>query len=305
LGSLLSDLSSDYNALTSSGGASWLAREVLRLHGADVVTYLQGQLTQDVESIDVGDSGWSFVLQPHGKVDGFVRLTRVGDQEFLMDYDRGQTQVLTERLERFKMRTKITIEPTAFKVLAVRGAALVSPTQKDVVVASVSWKGMTGYDLIGADPSVPDGVIEVDDEAYEVLRVSAGFPIMGAELDHLTIPAEAGANDLAISFTKGCYTGQELVARIDARGGNVPRHLRAIVFEGDEHIPRGATIAPKSGGVNAKPLGVLTSVAFSPKLHKYVGLALIRRDAHPPVDATIEWDDGPTSCRIEQLPLEL
>jgi folate-binding protein YgfZ len=304
LGSLLSDLSSDYTALTSSGGASWLRREVVRAHGADVVTYLQGQLTQDIEPIDIGESRWSFVLQPHGKVDGFLRLTRVAQDEFLIDCDRGQTETLIERLERFKMRTKVEFESTSFKVLAVRGVDLPTPTQKDVTVATVSWKGMTGYDLIGENPSVPDGIVEVDDEAYEALRITVGFPLFGAELDQLTIPAEAGANDLAISFNKGCYTGQELVARIDSRGGNVPRHLRAIVFECDEHIPRGATIVPKSGGSNAKPLGVLTSVAFSPKLEKYVGLALIRRDALPPVEAVIEWDDGPTSCRIEQLPLE-
>jgi tRNA-modifying protein YgfZ len=300
----LSDLSSDYNALTSTGGASWLTREVLRATGADVVTYLQGQLTQDIEHIGVGDARWSFVLQPHGKVDGFVRLIRIGEEEFLIDCDRGQTDVVIERLERFKMRTKIDFEKTDFKVLAVRGQDLEEPQQDGVIVAAVSWKGMTGFDLIGANPTVPEGVVEVDDEAYEALRITVGFPHVGAELDQLTIPAEAGANELAISFTKGCYTGQELVARIDARGGNVPRHLRAVTFECDEHIPRGATIMPKAGGVNIKPLGTLTSVAFSPKLDKYVGLALIRRDALPPVDATIEWDDGPTSCRIEQLPLE-
>jgi folate-binding protein YgfZ len=128
---------------------------------------------------------------------------------------------------------------------------------------------------------------------------------MGAELDQLTIPAEAGVNELTISFAKGCYTGQELVARIDSRGGNVPRHLRLITFVCDEHIPRGAEIVPAKVTATSKSLGTLTSVAFSPALQKYVGLGLIRRDAHPPTDATIVWDDGPTPCRIEQLPLSL
>lgn len=304
LGNLLSDLTSDYNALTSTGGASWLAREVLRVHGDDVVTYLHGQVTQDVEGMAVGESKWSFILQPHGKVDGFLRLSRIAETEFLVDCDRGQPDALIERLERFKMRTKIEIEKTSFKVLAIRGIDIPTPQQQGVIVAAVAWKGMNGFDLIGENPVIPEGIHEVDDEAYEALRISVGFPVMGAELDQLTIPAEAGANDLAISFAKGCYTGQELVARIDARGGNVPRHLRAVVFECDEHVPRGATIVPAKTGVNVKPFGTLTSVAFSPKQNKYVGLALVRRDGLPPVDAIIEWDDGPTPCRIEQLPLE-
>jgi folate-binding protein YgfZ len=300
----LSDLTSDYNALLTTGGAFWLSREVLRAEGPDVVSFLHGQVTQHVENIDVGHSAWSFILQPHGKVDGFIRLNRTAEDVFLIDYDRGQTEVLLERLDRFKMRTKVEFTTTNFKVLAVRGVDLVRPEQPDVVVAPVAWKGMNGFDLIGESPVVPEGVPEVDHEAYEALRITTGFPVMGAELDQLTIPAEAGANDLAISFAKGCYTGQELVARIDARGGNVPRHLRAIVFDCDEHIPRGAVIMPVKTGPNVKPLGALTSVAFSPKYDKYVGLALVRRDALPPVDAVIEWDDGPTSCRIEQLPLE-
>jgi folate-binding protein YgfZ len=304
LGNLLSDLASDYKALLTTGGASWLSREVLRAHGPDVVSFLHGQVTQDVEKIGVGESAWSFILQPHGKVDGFVRLTRVEPEAFLIDFDRGQAYTLIERLERFKMRTKVEFEKTSHKVLAIRGVDVAVPVQDGAVVVPVAWKGMNGFDILGDAPQIPEGLAEVDDEAYEALRITTGFPVMGAELDQLTIPAEAGANDLAISFAKGCYTGQELVARIDARGGNVPWHLRAIVFECDEHIPRGATVMPVKGGVNAKPLGTLTSVAFSPKYDKYIGLALVRRDALPPVDAVIEWDDGPTSCRIEQLPLE-
>lgn len=303
LGNLLSDLTTDYNALLTSGGAVWLSREVIRISGADVVSYLHGQVTQDVEAIAVGQSRWSFVLQPHGKVDGFLRLTRTADDTFLIDVDQGQTETIIERLERFRMRTKVQLEALSWKVLAVRGADVVVPEAGSDIAVAVSWRGMVGYDLLSENPTMPAGVVEVDYEAYEALRISVGFLTMGAELDQLTIPAEAGVNDLAISFAKGCYTGQELVARIDARGGNVPRHLRAIVFKCDEHVPRGALITPV-GSVNVKPLGVLTSVAFSPKLQQYVGLALIRRDALPPVDAAIIWDDGPTPCRIEQLPLE-
>ena len=92
------------------------------------------------------------------------------------------------------------------------------------------WGGLAGYDLLGADPVAPDGAVAVSQDDYEAARIEAGFPRHGAELDERTIPAEAGLVEASVSFTKGCYTGQELVARIDSRGSNVPRHLRGLLL---------------------------------------------------------------------------
>ena len=83
---------------------------------------------------------------------------------------------------------------------------------------------------LGPQPSPPTGVPLVSLEAYQAVRIEAGVPAMGAELTDRTIPAETGIIDRTVSFTKGCYTGQELVARIDSRGGHVPRHLRGLVL---------------------------------------------------------------------------
>ena len=96
------------------------------------------------------------------------------------------------------------------------------------------------------------------------------------------------------SFTKGCYTGQELVARIDSRGGNVPRHLRGLVLDG--MAPAGAGIE-----VGGKTVGTLTSVAA--KGPGAVALAYIGRDVEAPAEAVVSWEGGHVAARIEALPL--
>lgn len=298
----MSDIDSDYKLLREDVGGVWLRRDVVRASGPDALTYLQGQLSQDVSTLAIGDNALSFLLQPHGKVDALLRVTRTGDDELLIDFDSGYVDVVLERLERFKMRTKVTFEATPHKVLAVRGPGSASYRVEGEPSAAVDWPGMTGFDAFTNE--APAGLQMCDPEAYDALRIEAGIPYMGRELDERTIPAEAGINDRAISFKKGCYTGQELVARIDARGGNVPRRLRGLVVDGTEAPPGGTRVMP-AGRVTAstKPLGVLTSAAYSPRLQKVVALAYLRRDVNPPLEGVVDWDEGPLACKVEDLPL--
>jgi folate-binding protein YgfZ len=121
---------------------------------------------------------------------------------------------------------------------------------------------------------------------------------MGRELDDKTIPAETGLVERAVSFTKGCYTGQELVARIDSRGGNVPRRLRGVVVAGDALPPVGAAVS-----VEGKDVGSLTSVAWSAARSAAVALAFVGRAVTPPAEAVLAWDGGSAPARIESLPL--
>jgi len=176
-----------------------MSRDTIRVEGPDAAAYLQGQISQDVDAIGVGETAWSLVLQPNGKLASWFRIHRVAEQEFLLDTDEGQGSGLVARLERFKLRTDATID--------------VSDTQ---LPAPVMWPG-------APDPS---------DERQRIL---AGMPKMGAELTDETIPGEGGQQliDLSVSFATGCYTGQELVARIDSRGGNVPRPIRVIQADGE------------------------------------------------------------------------
>jgi folate-binding protein YgfZ len=119
-------------------------------------------------------------------------------------------------------------------------------------------------------------------------RVEARWPAMGKELNDKTIPAETGLVERAASFTKGCYTGQELVARIDSRGGNVPRHLRLVELVGGP-APEGAAVE-----VGGKERGRLTSVSSDERF----ALAYVHRDVDPPADAVVRWDGGQVPARI-------
>jgi tRNA-modifying protein YgfZ len=117
-------------------------------------------------------------------------------------------------------------------------------------------------------------------EAWESVRIEAGIPRMGAELDERTIAAEADLLDRSVSFTKGCYTGQELVARLDARGNRVARHLRGLVVTGSPSIP--TEVAPGTEILaQGKVVGTVTSSAWSPTWQCPVALGYVHRTVEP------------------------
>jgi folate-binding protein YgfZ len=293
-----SALADDYNALRRSAGVVELSRDYVRVAGPDASKFLQGQLSQDVVALAVGTSAWSLLLAPQGKVVAFLRMTRVGDDDFVLDTDAGWGQAVIERLNRFKLRVKADVEAMdGWRCLAVRGPdahrAAPDGTASD-------WPGLPGVDLLGPDVEPPPAASArpCSLEAYEVVRIEAGVPVMGRELNESTIPEEAGIVDRSVSFTKGCYTGQELVARIDSRGGNVPRRLRGLVLTGDSLPPPGAALH-----LGGKEVGVVTSAAYSPGRGAPVALAYVRRAVDPPADAELKWDGGTAVARIEVLPL--
>ncbi|HMS88040.1 MAG TPA: hypothetical protein PKE56_06335 [Acidimicrobiales bacterium] len=227
-----------------------VTRDLVAVVGPDAATYLQGQLSQDVAGLAVGDSTWTFVLAPQGKVEGWGRITRVADDAFEVLVDAGAGEAWEARLRRFLLRTKadITVTP-AVPVLALRGEG-----SADVVAATgpdawrpAGWPAVDGFDLVLAGAAAEDavtrvvgaGVVEVGAAELEALRIRAVVPAWGSELDADTIPATVGqwVIDASVSFTKGCYTGQELVARIDSRGGNVPRLLHRAEVQGPPPSP--------------------------------------------------------------------
>jgi folate-binding protein YgfZ len=276
-----------------------VARDVVRVSGPDAVTFLQGQISQDVAALAVGSSAWSFVLQPQGKVDAWFRVTRTGDDELVLDVDGGFGESLVTRLERFKLRTKADFELVAdWRCLAVRGVPQPASAQLDpperAIVCESGWEGVDGFDLLGPSPEPPEGVAEGTREQYESLRIECGVPAMGRELTERTIPAEAGVVDRSVSFTKGCYTGQELVARIDSRGGNVPRRLRGLILDGDAVPADGTPLR-----IEGDEVGVITSAARSDRLDAVVALAYVKRDVEVPTGGDV---DGRVA-RIEPLPL--
>lgn len=280
--------------LTSTPGAAWLDRDVVSLHGPDAIAFAQGQLSQDVDALAVAGSAFSFVLSPRGMVDAFVRVTRTGADRLVLDLDAGFGPALIARLERFKLRIEAETASLDWRVLALRGPGsselAVSPFGPD----GSTWRlapethGAEGVDLLGPEPDLPRAIEMVDAESYEALRVATGTPRMGQELDDSTIPAASGLVDRSVSFTKGCFTGQELVARIDSRGGATPTRLRGIVAEAGAVLRSGEEVR-----ANDKVVATITSAA------DHLALAYVRREVTPPADAVV----GSTAVRVVELPM--
>jgi folate-binding protein YgfZ len=306
----MSDPSAD-QALRTSVGAVAIPRDVVVATGPEAETYLQGQLSQDVAVLTVGASAPSLVLQPQGKVVAWLRVTRTADDSFVLDTDAGWGAQLLARLQRFKLRTKVDLEAATWSCVALRGpgaaevgAGLDLASLGVVAVVPAGWPGAPGVDLLGPSVAVPGGVELVPTAAYEALRIESGVPAMGAEATDATIPAELGTwlIDASVSFTKGCYTGQELVARIDSRGSQVPRPVRGLVFAGADVPLSGATLRA-SAEADAKEVGHVTSVAWSSGLGAAVGLGIVGRAVEVGTEVVVRWDGGEATARVEDLPL--
>jgi tRNA-modifying protein YgfZ len=292
-------------------------RDVIRIAGPEATGYLQGQLSQDVEALQVGASARSFVLQPTGKVDAWVRVTRVADDDYVVDVDGGHQDALLGRLRRFLLRTKAEIQPLDWRCLAFRGDEASRAAAESGVDAELrlpaDWPEVEGIDLLGPRvawrPAASPGTVFTDCEAYEALRISAGVPAMSAELTEKTIPAEAGqwVVDTSVSFTKGCFTGQELVARIDSRGGNVPRQLRGLLVHGAAAPPAGATLQVDGGDVGTLTSSAAPGAAAAGENSALpagpVALAYVRRSVDVPAEGVVTWPDGEVTVSVRALPL--
>ena len=248
------------------------------VEGPDAGSYLQGQLSQDVAALAVGGTAWSLLLEPSGKLGSWLHVRRLAAERFVLEVDPATVDAVLARLNRFKLRTDATI--------ALTGADLGS-TDPSAVTGGAQPEG--GAPL--------DGASRAEDEAA---RIEAGVPRAGAEVSADVIPAELGGwlIDRSVSFTKGCYTGQELVARIDSRGGNVPRHLRGLLVAGETVPPVGAEIV-----VDGLVVGSITSAAHSARLAAPVALGFVKRTVEPPTAAVVTWDGGSAPAEIRVLPL--
>ncbi len=296
----------------------------VRVSGPDARSFLDSLASQDLTVLADGDGAHSLLLQPQGKLTADFRVLQIGAEELWLDTDVGVGEVLAAGLNRFKIRVKVDVVDTAAEHgrIAVKGpnaaARVADALNVDVPArqhAHVGWKGarvvradwpaLPGVDVVGPradvdaarDALVAAGVAPAGLLALEVLRVEAGIPRQGFELDDTTIPQEAYLERDAVSFTKGCFLGQELVCRIDTRG-HVNRLLRGVVIEG--------TAAPEIGAevkLGEKVVGRVTTVARSPRLG-IVALALLRREVEPPAELTVALDDGANApARAQELPL--
>jgi folate-binding protein YgfZ len=326
--STVGGLEHDTAALRKGAGAFRAARDVVAVRGPNAEEYLQGQLSQDVVVLAVGETADSLLLEPDGKLCALLRVTRTDGQGFVLDVDAGYGDAVVARLRRFLLRAKVELESLDWRCLSLRGAGvdeaagglLTVLAERGVLALPFEWNGWTGVDLLGPSDVVlgpegldlPAGIVACGADAVEACRIVSGVPAMGAELTPKTIPHEAGVVARTVSFTKGCYTGQELVARIDSRGGNVPRRLVGIVAPAGPPevvaLSPGMTLhageAPEGdAAAEDKVVGTLTSAAWSVELGAWVALGYLHRNVAAPGPARVRSGDGIGGSRPVEVAL--
>lgn len=251
-------------------------REQLRVTGPDRVSFLHGMVTNDVTGLAVGASNYAAVLTPKGAMVGEVRVLQRAD-ELVLDTGPGRGAAVRDFLSKYLISEEA--ELVEAPELALVG--LVGP-QAELWAARVI-EGLGRYEsfLGGVDVLVPRGVLGdvlarlgelpvLDGETAEVLRVERGVPAWGAELTEATIPLEANL-ERALNYKKGCYIGQEVIARATYRG-QMNKRLMGLEL-GEAEVAKGTEL--KQG---ERKVGWVTSVVRSPKRGQVVGLGYLHRD---------------------------
>ncbi len=289
-------LPAEHRTLTEACGlVDRAGRGRLALTGPDAKSFLQGQLTNDTEALEPGRGCFAAFLTHKGKMLGDLRVLDLGD-ELLLSCERSALQDLFNMIRRYKLGSdlelhKRTIEMGELSLIGpearrVAGADGLGEAEHDNVRAEIGGHPVVlvatdlGVDVF-CDAERTEGVrgalvvagaVETGEAAAEAVRVERGRPRYGLDLDDSVIPQEAGLNERAVSFTKGCYVGQETVARLFYRG-KPNRHLRGLRLS-----------APVEAGtplrLGEKEVGRVSSPVLSPA-HGPIALAIVRREANP------------------------
>jgi folate-binding protein YgfZ len=293
----------DYELVTEAAG--WTDRPgsaFVRLRGGETIDFLQGQVTNDVEALAPGGGCYAVVLNHKGKLRTDLRVLRGGDW-FQLDTDQVGAAVLLHMVQTYTLGRDVSVEDLSADRALLRLVGPASAASLDVAPppeehAFVEGEhGLYVRTALGVDVFTPDldatvaalGVPRVSDEAVECVRVESGRPRLGLDMDGDTIPQEAGLNERAVSFTKGCYVGQETVARLHYRG-KPNRHLRGLRLEAP--AARGDEIL-----LGEKVVGKVGSACESPRLGP-IALALVRREASPGDEVLVAG----TPATVAELP---
>jgi len=290
------ELDAQYRAIREEAGLLDRSdRPRITVKGSEAAEFLQGQVTNDVESLTPGAGCYAALLDRKGKVRADMRILRIAADEFLIDTEPDTGDVLIRHLGTYNVGRDASVEPdgtgrallSLVGPLAAKLAGDLPPASehahREAFVAGVRCTAIATADgidlLVPADGAAAvrshltgAGAQPVVEAAVEIARVEAGRPRVGHEIDAATMPAEAGINDRAISFTKGCYIGQETVARLHYKG-KPNRHLRRLRPE-----------APVAAGdpivAGDRAVGKVGTAVISPA-EGPLALAIVRREAEP------------------------
>jgi folate-binding protein YgfZ len=308
-------LADQYRALTQRCGlVDRSERGKLALTGPDAKEFLQGQVTNDIERLVPGKGCYAAFLTHKGKMLGDMRVLDVGG-ELLLDTERVALQGLFNMIRKYKLGSDVelhkrTLEMGLLSLIGpearrVAGAGALGNAEHDNARTRIGDRevilvtGDAGVDVFcQADDTAAvraaleaAGAVPVSEDAAEVVRVERGRPRYGIELDDNVIPQEAGLNERAVSFTKGCYVGQETVARLFYRG-KPNRHLRGLRLSA-------AAATGDALKLGEKQVGRLATVVVSPA-HGPIALAIVRREAEP--GETLAVGDGDVTAEVVELP---
>ncbi len=288
-------------------------RARIAVSGAEAGEFLQGQLTNDVEALEPGDGCYAALLDRKGRVRADMRVLRLDDGSYLIDtepeagppvlshlsmYNVGRDAAVTELNDGAPLLSllgplsqRIVGAPLGaehrHRELTIAGAScrvVATDLGADILVAAAAADAVRAALLeAGAEP--------IEAEAAEIVRVEAGRPRLGREIEpERTMPQEAGINERAVSFTKGCYIGQETVARLHYKG-KPNRHLRLLTSA--ERLPDGAAVR-----LDGRELGTVGTAVLSPARGP-LALAILRREAEPGVEVEVA---AAGTATVEELP---
>ena len=255
-----------YNHIRSGrAGFHEQKRGLIGVWGKEAVQFLDGMITNDMKTLEDGQHMLAAFPNPQGRLIAVVRVFRQGDR-FLFETEEATREKLFHNLFRFTFAGDFFVEELSekYRYFDVFGDAAVD------VDGAIKFKGrgVGGWFVpIGSDNAF-EGVA-VDDETFETLRIEAGIPKFGVDMDETTIVPELGFPEM-ISYTKGCYVGQEIIARIHFRG-HVAKQLTGITIDGEANPGNELTI-------DGKIAGTVRSITCSPKLQKQIALAFVRYD---------------------------
>jgi tRNA-modifying protein YgfZ len=308
------ELDGQYRALREEAGAVARKRGFVSVGGADAAEYLQGQLTQDTEALEFGQGAYSALLDRKGKMQSDMRVLRRAD-DLLLELEPEALDATLRHLTMYSVGRDVSVEDRTgdLALISIAGPASaelagLAPLARENDHAEADLEGIglrsvrtdLGLDLIVAAEDADGtlaaleerGVAPVTEEALEIVRVESGRPRFGREMTQETIPQEAGINERAVSFTKGCYIGQETVARLHYKG-KPNRHLRGLRLS--RPVEAGAVVI-----LGDRELGKVGTAVLSP-VHGPIALAILRREAEP--GAEVQVDDD-VAAEVVDLPFE-
>jgi glycine cleavage system T protein len=333
------DVASEYKAVRENAGLMDLSpRGRVRVSGSEAIMFLNGLITNDMKTL--AEHHWMSAVFPNvqGRIIAAVRVVRLGNEvtesaspTFLLDTEAPTYARLLKTIERFTMAgdfrvNDITNDTALLSIQGINAAAIATQVlgatvaelprdgaleigweQSSVIVMRATHTSEDGFDLIVDSAHAAAlwqalseaGAQPVGYDALETLRIEAGIGRYGRDMDETNVVTEANLDD-AVSYTKGCYIGQEIIARIKYRG-HVAKKLTGLLFEKEVVIEAGASIR----SVEGKDIGRVTSTVLSPKLGRTIALGYVRYEhLDPGTRLLVGSGEDEVAATINELPFD-